>query len=206
MSLEDGTGRTERGAAEISPERAKMVAYLRGRAGGLAGEAILARVRAAAGELDAALAGVTAEQARWRPPDGSWSIAHVVDHVAQTTIRVADELRHLLAGRRPPAPPVYEGLLSGAAAWVAWEELLDGLGSANLEFEAVLASAPRAIAPGPAPTARTILVVNRALAGGGVAPELFAEELDWKAYALVQRLHVLDHRSQVRALRAAAPR
>ena len=194
-------------ASSVSPERARMVAYLRGRAASLAGDAILARVRAAASELDAALAGVTAQQARWQPPDGGWTIAQVVDHVAQTTIRVADELRHLLAGRRPPAPPVYEGLLSGAAAWVAWEELLDNLGSANREFEAVLASAPRsATAPSTTARARTILVVNRARAGGEVAPELFVEELDWREYALVQRLHVLDHRSQIRALRAAAPR
>ena len=203
MTASDAT--TGRGAIAVSPEREKMVAYLRGRAASLAGDAILARVRAAVSELDAALAGVTAAQARWQPPDGSWSMAQVVDHVAQTTIRVADELRHLLAGRRPPAPPVYEGLLSGAAAWVAWEELLDGLSSANREFESILASAPKS-APSAGATARTILVVNRALSSGEVAPELFVEELDWTEYALVQRLHVLDHRSQVRALRAAAPR
>ena len=32
---------------------------------------------------------------------------------------------------------------------------------------------------------------------------IFAAELTWAEYALVQRLHFLDHRGQVRALRAA---
>ena len=76
-------------------------------------------------------------QARAHPIDGEWSIAQVVDHIAQTQIRAADELRHLLAGRRPPAPPVYEALTSGAALWAPWDELLDGLRSANDEMEAM---------------------------------------------------------------------
>ena len=50
---------------------------------------------------------------RWRalprptpagPPAGEWTVAQVVDHVAQSTVRAAEELRHLLAGRRPPGP------------------------------------------------------------------------------------------------------
>ena len=32
---------------------------------------------------------------------------------------------------------------------------------------------------------------------------MFAAELAWQEYALVQRLHLLDHRTQVRKLRAA---
>jgi hypothetical protein len=46
---------------------------------------------------------------------------------------------------------------------------------------------------------RAILVVNPA---GQPEPDVFPAELDWREYTLVQRLHALDHRSQVRALRA----
>ena len=56
--------------------------------------------------------------------------------------------------------------------------------------------------PPTGPTVRTILVANRA----GAPPENFPADLDWKAYALVQRLHLLDHRNQVRAVRAALAR
>jgi hypothetical protein len=197
---------------EARAERVRLVETLESRAAALEPAQIRARFRTAAAEFEAALAGVTEAEARRPPAGGGWSIATIVDHVAQSTIRGVDELRHLLAGRRPPGPPVYDGLVSGAAAWVAWEELREGLTSANAAFDALLASteavAATAALPGGAPRARTILVVNRTLSDGQVVADLFGADLEWKAYALVQRLHLLDHRNQVRALRAepgAAP-
>jgi len=202
---------TDSHAQTLSPERARMLDYLRSRAAALGPAEIRARFRAAAAEFEAVLAGVTETEARQRPLVGEWSIAQAVDHVAQTTLRGADELRHLLAGRCPPAPPVYESLTSGAATWVPWDELLEGLRSANDELDALLATtigsgnATRSATDG-APTVRTILVVNRALPDARVVPETFVTELGWKEYALVQRLHLLDHRTQVRKLRAALAR
>jgi len=171
--------------AELRPsaEQARMMEYLRTRAAALSPSALQARIRAAADELDAQLQGLGEASARAHPLPGQWSVAEVVDHLAQTQIRAVDELGHLLDGRRPPAPPVYDGLTSGAA-------------------DSLLVAASRAAPPAGGPTARTILVVNRATPGGGARPETFDAELDWKEYALVQRLHLLDHRSQVRALRA----
>jgi hypothetical protein len=183
-----------------------MLDYLRTRAAALSPAELRARVRAAADELDAQLAPVNEPGARAHPMAGEWSIAEVVDHVAQTQIRADDELRHLLDGRRPPAPPVYEALTSGAAARASWEELMDGLRSANALMDARLDAASRTPPPPGGPTARTILVVNRSGADAAGRPEIFSAELDWKAYALVQRLHLLDHRTQVRALRAALAR
>ena len=136
--------------------------------------------------------------ARRSPGAGAWSIAHVADHVAQTMIRSADELRHLLAGRRPPAPPVYDGLVSGAVTWVPWAELVDGVRAAAAEFDRLL---PETAGVGPADslTVRAILVVNRP----DGEPEVFPGDLTWKEYVLVQRLHLLDHRNQLRRLRGA---
>src|SRR5258708_31131767 len=123
-------------------------------------------------------------------------------NIAQTQIRGADELRHLLAGRRPQGPPVYEALRSGASAWAPWPELLDGLRSANEEMASLLT----AEVPADGPTVRTILVVLRALADGSSAPQIFVGELNWKEYAILQRLHLLDHRTQIRNLvKALAP-
>ena len=182
-----------------------MLEHLASRAAALGPAEIRARFRAAAAEFEAAVAGVEeADARRWIVP-GEWSIAQVVDHLAQTTIRSADELRHLLAGRRPPEPPVYESLTSGAADRVPWAELLEGLRSANAELNALLATTIGAeIAD--TPTVRAILVVTRAGADGRPEPEVFDAELGWCAYALVQRLHVLDHRTQVRKLRTALGR
>jgi hypothetical protein len=184
------------------PEARRMLDYLKTRAAALTPPELRARVRAAAGELDQALAGAAEADVRRQPLPGEWSLAQIVDHVAQTTARCAEELRHLLAGRRPPAPPVYEALTSGAALWAPWAELLDGLRASNAEYDAVLATAATAAAPAVV-TARAILIVNREVPDGKAEPLLFSAELDWKEYALVQRLHLLDHRNQARKARAA---
>jgi hypothetical protein len=183
-----------------SPARARMVGYLRSRASQLEPAGIEARLRAAAAEVDQALAGLAEVDARRAPAPGAWSIARVVDHLAQTMIRSAEELSHLRAGRRPPGPPVYDALTSAGAEWAPWAELLEGLRSANAEFVRVFAGA--GVAPPPAGTIRTVLVVN-VDGPDGSSPDVFTAELDWKEYALVQRLHLLDHRAQVRKLRGA---
>ncbi len=187
----------------LSPEAGRMLEHLRSRAASLGVAGIRERVRAAARELESAIAPVSEAEARLRPIAGKWTIAEVVDHIAQTQIRGAEELRHLLAGRRPPGPPVYEALRSGAAQWAPWSELVEGLGSANQELNAVLASAPESDPAPDGPGVRTILVVNRALPDGRIAPQIFITDLDWREYALLQRLHLLDHRTQIKNLRAA---
>jgi len=183
----------------LSPERGRAVEYLTTRAEAMPGAQVLARFRAAVGELEAAVEGLDEVEARtaWIP--GEWTAAQVVDHLAQTTARNVDELRHLVEGRRPPAPPVYEALVSGAAHRVPWEELKAGLAEANAELAALLARAAAEEVPA-ARTIRTILVINRTRDDGTVEPEHFDAELGWKGYALTARLHLLDHRTQVRRL------
>jgi hypothetical protein len=184
----------------LSPERQRAMEYLTVRAEAMPGTQVLARFQAAAGEFEAAIDGLDEATARAVMAEGEWTIAQVVDHLAQTTIRNADELRHLLEGRRPPPPPVYEALTSGAAHRVPWEDLTAELAAANAEFAALLGRAVESEVP-PAVTVRTVLVINRTLPNGRVEPEMFDAELGWKGYALTARLHLLDHRTQVRALR-----
>jgi hypothetical protein len=175
--------------------------YLRTRSAKLGAAGIRERVRAAAQELENAVAAAPDAGVRQRPLADRWNISEVVDHIAQTQIRAAEELRHLMAGRRPPGPPVYEGLRSAAAVWAPWAELVEGLRSANRELIALLESPPADGADGP--TAHTILVVNRTLPDGRVTPQIFVAELGWKEYALVQRVHLLEHRNQIKKLCAA---
>jgi len=179
-----------------SPEKAKAQEYLTTRAEAMTAQQIRARMRAAVVELDAALDGVSEETARASAVPGEWTIAQVVDHLAQGTMRVADELRCLLEGRRPPAVPVYEAITSGAAHRVPWAELLDGMRAANAEVDALLTRAVEAEPPAGA-TVRTILVFNRA----DGTPDYFDMDLTWKGYAMTQRLHLLDHRGQIKKLR-----
>jgi len=181
----------------MSEERDRMVRYLLGQAPGLAAEVVRQKLAASHTALEAALAGLGEDESRRR--QNGWSIREIVDHLAQTNIRAAEELRHLLAGRRPPFPPVYEGLLSGGAAWAAVAELVAGLQASNAELQAVLATAGDQKAG--QVTARTIVVVNERRSDGTMEPETFPIELEWRAYAMVQRLHAIDHTRGIRQLR-----
>jgi hypothetical protein len=183
----------------------RTVEYLRARAAALDGARIRARVRSAGAELAAAIAGLDEVDARRPVGAAQWTVAQVVDHIAQSTVRAAEELRHLLARRRPPGPPIYEGLLSGAAHRVPWHELVEGLREATAAFDAVLAEAaqrpPVEEDAATAPTVLTTILAGAAEPGSG--GEWFTADLPWKEYALVQRLHFLDHREQIRKLRTA---
>jgi hypothetical protein len=185
----------------LGPESIRMMDYLRTRAAELTQQAICERIRAAAGELEKVAAEVSAEEARRRPIDGKWNIAEVVDHISQTQIRGAEELRHLLEGRRPPLPPVYEAIRSGAGQWAPWDLLVSELHQANQYLVDVL---QLEAAPGAASvTVRTVMVALQKRDGQVTGPQIFFAELAWKEYALLQRLHLLDHRTQVKNLRAA---
>ena len=184
----------------LCPEAERMLDYLRTRSEELDAAGIRERIRAAAQELEKIVDSVPESDIRRRPIAGKWNIAEVVDHIAQTQIRSAEELRHLFAGRRPPGPPVYEALRTGAAAWAPWQELVDGLRSADHELIELLKDAPGAAEQSGA-TVRTILVINHALPDGNTGTQIFPMDLDWKKYALLQRLHLLDHRTQVKKLR-----
>jgi len=174
-----------------------MVRYLLEQAPGLPAEVVRQKLAASHTALEAALVGLGEDESHRR--EGGWSIREIVDHMAQTNIRAAEELRHLLAGRRPPFPPVYEGLLSGGAAWVAVDELIAGLQASNAELRAVLGTAADRVMG--AVTARTIVVVNGHQPDGTMKPETFPIELEWRAYAMVQRLHAIDHTHGIRQLR-----
>ena len=186
----------------LAPESIYMLDYLEKRATEMSASAIREKIRAAAAEIERAVDAVNPAQARVRPIPGKWTIAEVVDHIAQTQVRGAEELRHLLAGRRPPLPPVYEALRSGAGEWAPWDLLAAELRDANRSMIEVLDDASDET-PRDAPTVRTVVVTLRKMEDGGTAPQIFFAELGWKKYALLQRLHLLDHRTQVRNLHAA---
>jgi hypothetical protein len=186
----------------LAPESVRMLEYLRTRSQEMSAIAIREKIRKAAEELESALEPVTAAQARLHPMAGKWSIAEVVDHIAQTQIRGTEELRHLLAGRRPPLPPVYEGLRSGAGQWAPWNLLVEELHAANLAMIEVLDGALDSISSD-APTVRTVMVALRKIEEERAEPQIYFAELNWKEYALLQRLHLLDHRTQVKKLHAS---
>jgi hypothetical protein len=187
----------------LAPESIRMLEYLDTRAKELSVAQIRERIRAAAQEIENVVASVDPSEVRLRPMEGKWTIAEVVDHIAQSSVRAAEELRNLLAGRRPPLPPVYEALRSGAADWAPWSDLMEDLRDANRSLVELLESAPDGPPLVGAPTVKTIMVATCARADGTIGSQIWVEELPWKEYAVLHRLHLLDHRTQIKKLRAA---
>jgi hypothetical protein len=199
----------------FTAESERMMEYVHTRSRELSAAEICERTRAAAAELEKVVASADERFVRQRPFAGKWHMADVVDHISQTQIRGAEELRHLLAGRRPPGPPVYEALKSGASDWAPWQTLVGGLHDANVEMIAVLEGAARdeerlasgrdskAGVSGDAPTVLTLMVATTKMPDDELVAQLWFAELKWKEYALLQRLHLLDHRTQMKKLIAA---
>lgn len=180
-------------------ERAR--AYFNGK-GVLAPAAIREQIVAAFDVLEAVLAGVSPEQARLQPIPGEWSVQEVVDHLLETYRPGLDELRCLLAGRRPPGEPIPAGLQSKAPLLRPWPWLLGELHRTQGEIVDLIAAVPESFAT----DARVpfVMVVNVPGPGGAVRPLEWIEEVDWKAYAIASwRLHTMDHLNQARKVLAA---
>jgi hypothetical protein len=159
------------------------------------------RVAAAFTALDAALAGVSAAQAARRPIPGEWSAQEIVDHLLETHRPGVDELRCVLAGQRPPGEPIPAALQSKAPLLRPWSWLLDEMRRVHALILDLLA-----VVPPDAPTearAPIVMVVNVPGPDGAVRALHWVEDLDWKAYAIVWRLHAIDHLKQLKKVLAA---
>ena len=191
----------------LSPESLRMLDYLRERAVALDPAEIDGRVRAAMTELDQAIRGSarrrrvhirsTANGASPRSSTTSPRPRSERRTSCGTSSRAVARLRRPSTRRSRRERPV------GALDRVARRPR-----SANEEMNAQLAATTGAEAARvtvSTATARTILLANRRTPDGRVVPETFVADLHWREDALVQRLHLLDHRTQVKNLRAALP-
>ncbi|OGL02368.1 MAG: hypothetical protein A3I14_13600 [Candidatus Rokubacteria bacterium RIFCSPLOWO2_02_FULL_73_56] len=158
------------------------------------------RIAASFTALDAFLAQVDAAEAAQTTIPGEWSVQEIVDHLVETHRPGLDELRCLLAGRRPPGEPIPAGLQSRAPLLRPWPWLLRELRQVHGDILATL----EAVAPDHDTEARAplVMVVNVKAPDGSSVPAHWVEDLDWKAYAIVWRLHVVDHLNQAKKVLA----
>jgi DinB family protein len=185
----------------VATAKARARDYLRTRGTERPADEIVKAVGDAFASLGTFLDGVPAHRAGRRPTPGEWCVQEVVDHLVETHRPGLDELRCLLAGRRPPEPPIPASLQSRAPLLRPWPWLLRELGQVHGDILETLAGVPRDFET--AARAPLVMVVNMKEASGKAAPLEWVEDLDWKAYALVWRLHAIDHLKQARAALAA---
>ena len=176
--------------------------YLRTRGTLVSAATLRERVGAAFAASAAFLATVPPELALRRPRDAEWSIQEIVDHVLETYRAGLDELRCLLAGERPPAPPIPAALVSRAARHRPWPWLIRELETVQADVMATLEGVPADFET--AARAPLVMVINTGNRRGETEPIEWVEELDWKAYTIVSwRLHAVDHLHQAERVLAA---
>jgi hypothetical protein len=151
--------------------------------------------------LESFLESVDAGRAARRAWPDEWSIHEVADHVVETHRPSLDELWCLLAGRRPPGEAIPASLQSKAPLTRPWRWLQSEMVSVHREILAALDGVPADFTTDA--RAPLVMVVNVHDVSGTSVPLHWVEELDWKAYAIVLRLHAADHLNQARKVAAA---
>lgn len=179
----------------LRPEQVKAKEYLEQQGSRRSAVQIQERVAAAFAALEALLDGVSEKEARTGGLPHEWTIHEVADHVVETHRPSITELRELLAGRRPSDGPIPAALQSRDPMSRPWPDLLNDLKRVQAEAVEVLAAAPDRPTDARAPV---VMVINVTEPDGREQPLHWIEELDWKAYAIIFRLHVLDHLNQAR--------
>jgi DinB superfamily len=182
-------------------EQVRMREYLRDKGDRLPLTEVRGRVAAAFNAMEVLLAPLSAEEAAARPWPREWTIHEVVDHLILTHAPSVDELRDLLAGRRPAGPPIPAGLQSPDPFARPWTALREALHAQHADALHVLDGARDVAIDARAPV---VAVVNVRETDGRQVPLHWIEEIAWKAYAVFAfRLHTLDHIGQVKKLLAA---
>mgnify|MGYP003581016244 FL=1 len=159
------------------------------------------RIAEAFGSLETFLDAVPPSAAARTGIAGEWTIHENADHLVETHRPGLDELWCLLAGRRPPGEAIPAGLSSKAPLTRPWPWLRAELSRIHSEILRTLGAVP----PDFATDARApiVMVVNVADERGKLVPVHWIEDLDWKAYSITWRLHVIDHLKQARRVLAS---
>lgn len=187
--------------AILEQARARAHAYLAKNGTAATPATIHARTGAAVEALDRLLAPVPATVAARSPGAGEWTLHEIVDHLVETHRPSLDELWCLLAGQRPPGRPIPAGLQSKAPLTRPWSWLLREMRRVHADILDAVAAVP----PGLSTEARApvVMVFNAEDGAGGSVPLSWEDEVDWKAYTIVLRLHLVDHLNQARKVLAA---
>jgi len=188
----------------VDEAKAKAREYFRTRGTLASAASIHERVADAFGALGAFIEPISAATAARVGIPGEWTIQEIVDHLVETHRPGLDELWCLLAGRRPPGDPIPAGLQSKAPLQRPWPWLRAELARVHGDILRALASAPAGFVTDA--RAPIVMVVNVPDGHGRLVPLHWVEDLDWKAYAIVWRLHVIDHLKQAKKTYAALER
>lgn len=185
---------------QLHPQQRQALDYLRRKGSEASAETVRRKVARTFVELDRRLATIDGARAKRRPETGGWSVHEIADHLVESHRPAVPELAALIAGRRPEGGPIPAGLQSAEPFSRGWGELCDELSRVHRSCLAALERGDDAL-PNVA-RAAVAMVVRCAIDGESRAVH-WTEELDWKAYAMAVRAHVLEHLRQIERTLAA---
>lgn len=195
----NATEASESPASSLRPEQQAALDYARARGTEAPVGSIAERLARTFGELDALLAEVPPEVAA-RKPAGGWSVHEVADHLVVSHRLAVGQLLELLAGRAPAGGPIPAGLQSEAPDAIPWRELAGELSRVHATFlQAVQAAPDETPLESRAPV---VMVVPCARPDGTHEPVHWVQHFDWKAFAILFRMHAHQHLGQARRVLA----
>lgn len=181
---------------DLAPEQTRALAYLH-RAGTDAPVSNIRRKLAETfRELDALVAEIPEDLVRVQPGPGRWCVQEIVDHLIVSHRWAGNELASLLAGEVPKDGPIPASLQSPGVLDMDWLALARELSEVHGRLASLAADASDETSL--AVRAPIVMVVKVQGEDGEVRPVQWREELDWKAYVMAFRAHVLEHIAQIR--------
>jgi DinB family protein len=178
----------------MRPEQTRVLEYLRAKGTEATIPELREHLAATFRKIEALLDAVPADLRSAAPGPGRWSVHEVVDHLVESHRRAVEQLRFLVAGRRPISSAIPASLQSAAPLERPWDDLLAELLSIHRGFLDLVDGTSDGTSL--AVTAPVVMVV-KAAQGDGAIPLEWEEELDWKAYAQAFRAHTAEHRAQI---------
>lgn len=177
----------------LRPEQLQALEYARRQGTEAPVEAIRAKAARTFGEIEALVAGVPERATGIAPAPGKWSLHEIVDHLVVSHRRAVAELASLVAGEAPNGGPIPAGLVSPEPFARRWPALLADLQAVHRDVLRVLSSANDAT---PLAARAPVVMVVKCATEGSLAPVEWIEAVDWKAYAILLRVHTLEHLQQ----------
>lgn len=181
--------------ADAARERA--LAYLRRKGSEAPLDALRAHAAATFTEIEALLDRIPAALRARRPAPGQWSAHEIVDHLVESHRPTAAQLAALVAGRRPQGGAIPPSLQSPQPDARSWEDLLAELRAIHRTLLALVPPVAEDAATTAAVTAPVAMLLKVPGEDGKTARLAWEEELDWKAYLQVFRVHTVEHRAQL---------
>lgn len=179
----------------LRPEQARALDYLRRKGTEAPVDRLHEHLAGTFRDIEALLDTVPPELRSAAPSPGRWSVHEIVDHLVESHRPAVEQLRCLVAGRRPPGEPIPASLQSPSPFDRTWEELVSELRAIHRSFLALTGGAAGDVSLDI--TAPVVMVVKAATEDGGTAPVAWEEELDWKAFVQAFRVHTVEHRAQI---------